>query len=196
MMVRILSVLPAVVGVVCALLVIGSLYSPALDPSRTNVPLVPCTDDTAGCPVGLTNEDLSAPTAFMLLEIELTIEWNKSDSSWIGVIKSPPPSGCEPDSNGLTACTADDFEFVAGGDSERDGSMVFQLKSGDYRFATASTDTSGLGGKQLVTITPEVSLNPAAEILLGIVAVLLFAGSGEMFAHNRILQAWQRFKEA
>ena len=117
MMVRILSVLPAVVGVVCALLVIGSLYSPALDPSRTNVPLVPCTDDTAGCPVGLTNEDLSAPTAFMLLEIELTIEWNKSDSSWIGVIESPPPSGCEPDSNGLTACTADDFEFVAGGDS-------------------------------------------------------------------------------
>ena len=115
---------------------------------------------------------------------------------WIGVIESPPPSGCEPDSNGLTACTADDFEFVAGGDSERDGSMVFQLKSGDYRFATASTDTSGLGGKQLVTITPEVSLNPAAEILLGIVAVLLFAGSGEMFAHNRILQAWQRFKEA
>ena len=185
MMVRILSVLPAVVGVVCALLVIGSLYSPALDPSRTNVPLVPCTAATAGCPVGLTNADLSAPTAFMLLEIELTI-----------VIESPPPSGCEPDSNGLTACTADDFEFVAGGDSERDGSMVFQLKSGDYRFATASTDTSGLGGKQLVTITPEVSLNPAAEILLGIVAVLLFAGSGEMFAHNRILQVWQRFKEA
>ena len=47
-----------------------------------------------------------------------------------------------------------------------------------------------------MTSKPEVSLSPAAEVLLGIVAVLLFAGSGEMFAHNRILQAWQRFKEA
>jgi hypothetical protein len=132
----------------------------------------------------------------MLLDIKLTIEWDKSDSSWIGVIESPPPDGCEPDSDGLTTCTANDFDFVAGGDGEDDGSMMFNLKPGDYRFATASTDTSGLGGKQLVTITPEVSLNPAAEILLGIVAILLFAGSGEMFAHNRIMRAWQRFKEA
>ncbi len=196
MMVRILSVLPAVVGVICALLVIVSLYGPTLDQSRTNVPLVPCTDDTTDCPVGLATEDLSAPTAFMLLDIKLTIEWDKPDSSWIGVIESPPPDGCEPDSDGLTTCTANDFDFVAGGDGEDDGSMMFNLKPGDYRFATASTDTSGLGGKQLVTITPEVSLNPAAEILLGIVAILLFAGSGEMFAHNRIMRAWQRFKEA
>ena len=196
MMIRILSVLPAVIGVICTLLLIVSLYGPTLDSSRTNIPLVPCTDDTAGCPVGMTSEDLSSPTAFMLLDIELTIEWDQSDSSWIGVIASPPPSGCEPDSNGLTTCTADDFDFIAGGGSEASGSLVFDLKPGDYRFTTASTDTSGVGGKQLVTITPEISLNPVAEVLLALVAILLLAGSGEMFVHERIMGVWKRFREA
>ena len=196
MMIRILSVLPAVIGVICTLLLIVSLYGPTLESSRTNIPLVPCTDDAAGCPVGMTSEDLSSPTAFMLLDIELTIKWNQSDSSWIGVITSPPPSGCEPDSNGLTTCTADDFDFIAGGGNEESGSLVFDLKPGDYRFTTASTDTSGVGGKQLVTITPEISLNPVAEVLLALVAILLFAGSGEMFVHERIMGVWKRFKEA
>ena len=196
MMIRILSVLPAVMGIICTLLLIVSLYGPTLDASRTNIPLVPCTDDTAGCPVGMTSEDLSSPTAFMLLDIELTIEWDQSDSSWIGVIASPPPSGCEPDSNGLTTCTADDFDFIAGGGNESSGSLVFDLKPGDYRFTTASTDTSGVGGKQLVTITPEISLNPVAEVLLALVAILLFAGSGEMFIHERIMGVWKRFREA
>lgn len=196
MMIRILSVLPAVMGVICALLLVVSLYGPTLDANRIKIPLVPCTDDAAGCPVGMTSEDLSSPSAFMLLDIELTITWNESDSSWIGVIASPPPSGCEPDSNGLTTCTAEDFDFIAGGDSEMDGTLAFDLKPGDYRFATASIGTSGIGGKQLVTITPEISLNPVAEVLLGLVAILLFAGSGEMFVHEKILGIWKRFKEA
>ena len=71
MMIRILSVLPAVMGIICTLLLIVSLYGPTLDASRTNIPLVPCTDDTAGCPVGMTSEDLSSPAAFMLLDLSL-----------------------------------------------------------------------------------------------------------------------------
>ena len=39
MMIRILSVLPAVMGVICALLVVVSLYGPTLDASRTDIPL-------------------------------------------------------------------------------------------------------------------------------------------------------------
>ena len=196
MMIRILSVLPAVVGVICALLLLVSLYGPTLDTSRTNIPLVPCTDDAAGCPVGMTSEDLSSPAAFMLLDIELTIEWSQPGDSWIGVIASPPPSGSEPDSSGLTACTADDFDFIAGGDSEKDGALEFDLKPGDYRFTTASTDTSGVGGEQQVTITPKIMLNPVVELLLAFVAILLFAGSGEMFVHERVMRFWKRFKEA
>ena len=73
---------------------------------------------------------------------------------------------------------------------------MFDLKPGYYRFTTASTDTSGVGGKQLVTITPEISLNPVAEVLLALVAILLFAGSGEMFIHERIMGVWKRFREA
>lgn len=196
MMIRILSILPAAMGVICAILVLVSLYSPILDTSRTDIPLVPCTDDdTTGCPVGLSGQNLSSPTAFMLLDIEVTIMWEQNATSWIGVIEEAP-EGCEPDSSGLTACTADDFEFVAGGPESEEGSLTFDLRPGKYRFATASTETSGLGGEQLVSITPEVALNPIVEILLAIVAILLLAGSGEMFAHRRIMRAWKRFKEA
>ena len=195
MMIRILSILPAAMGVICAILVLVSLYSPTLDSSRTDIPLVPCTDDDVGCPVGLSGDDMDSPLAFMLLDIEVTIEWDQFATSWIGVIESPPPDGCEPDSNGLTACTAEDFDFIAGGPEEDEGSLTFDLKPGDYRFATASTETSGVGGEQLVTITPQIALNPIAEILLAIVSVLLLAGSGEMFAHRSIMRAWKRFKD-
>ena len=146
MMIRILSILPALMGVICAILVLVSLYSPVLETSRTDIPRVPCTDDSAGCPVGLSGDDMSSPTAFILLDIEVTIEWEQFSTSWIGVIESPPPDGCEPDSSGLTACTAEDFDFIAGGAEEDGGSLTFNLKPGDYRFATASTDTSGVGG--------------------------------------------------
>ena len=195
-MIRILSVLPAVMGVICALLLIVSLFGVTLDQTRTNIPLVPCTDDNTGCPVGMSIEDLSVPTAFILLDIDLTIEWKEYDKSWLGIISSPPPSGCEPDSNGLTTCTADDFDFIAGGDGESDGSLEFNLNPGDYRFVTGSTDTSGFDGEQLVTTTTEMGLNPVVEVLLAFVAILLLAGSGEMFAHNWILGVWKRFKEA
>ena len=195
MMIRILSILPAAMGVICAILVLVSLYSPTLNSSRTDIPLVPCTDDDVGCPVGLSGDDMGSPLAFMLLDIEVTIEWDQFATSWIGVIESPPPDGCEPDSNGLTACTAEDFDFIAGGPEEDGGSLTFDLKPGDYRFATASTETSGVGGEQLVTITPQIALNPIAEILLTIVSVLLLAGSGEMFAHRSIMRAWKRFKD-
>ena len=195
MMIRILSILPAAMGVICAILVLVSLYSPTLDSSRTDIPLVPCTDDDVGCPVGLSGDDMDSPLAFMLLDIEVTIEWDQFATSWIGVIESPPPDGCEPDSNGLTACTGEDFDFIAGGPEEDGGSLTFDLKPGDYRFATASTETSGVGGEQLVTITPQIALNPIAEILLAIGSVLLLAGSGEMFAHRSIMRAWKRFKD-
>ena len=93
MMIRILSILPAAMGILCAVLVLVSLYSPTLEPSRTNIPLVPCTDDSAGCPVGMSGENLSSPTAFILLDIEVTIEWEEFATSWIGVIESPVPDG-------------------------------------------------------------------------------------------------------
>ena len=195
MMIRILSVLPAVMGVICALLLIVSLFGVTLDQTRTNIPLVPCTDDNTGCPVGMSIEDLSVPTAFILLDIDLTIEWKEYDKSWLGIISSPPPSGCEPDSNGLTTCTADDFDFIAGGDGESDGSLEFNLNPGDYRFVTGSTDTSGFGGEQLVTTTTEMGLNPVAELLLVLVSILLLAGSGEMFVHEKILRVWKRFRD-
>lgn len=44
-MVRILSILPGLVGGLCILMVLGSLVGINVDNSRTDVPIVPCTDD-------------------------------------------------------------------------------------------------------------------------------------------------------
>ena len=192
-MVRILSALPFAVGSVCVILVLGSLLGIGLDESRTNVPIVPCTDDSVGCLVGMTSDDMSVPTAFMLLDIRLTVEWDEPDRSWIGVIESPPPEGCDPDSNGLTSCTSDDFVFVEGGPSSEDGTFEFTLKRGDYRFVTAGKDGSTLD-EQIVTIETEAHLSSFVEIVLGGISIILLAGAGEMAFPIRSL--WKKFRDS
>ncbi len=192
-MVRILSALPFAVGSVCVILVLGSLLGIGLEESRTNVPIVPCTDDSVGCLVGMTSDDMSVPTAFMLLEIRLTVEWDEPDRSWIGVIESPPPEGCDPDSNGLTSCTSDDFVFVEGGPNSEGGTFEFTLKPGDYRFVTAGKDGSTLD-EQIVTIETEAHLSSFVEIILGGIGIMLLAGAGEMAFPIRSL--WEKFRDS
>ena len=192
-MVRILSALPFAVGSVCVILVLGSLLGIGLEESRTNVPIVPCTDDSVGCLVGMTSDDMSVPTAFMLLDIRLTVEWDEPDRSWIGVIESPPPEGCDPDSNGLTSCTSDDFVFVEGGPSSEGGTFEFTLEPGDYRFVTAGKDGSTLD-EQIVTIETEAHLSSFVEIVLGGISIILLAGAGEMAFPIRSL--WKKFRDS
>lgn len=192
-MVRLLSILPGAVGTVCALLVIGSLLGVSLDSSRTDVPIVPCTDDSVGCLVGMTSEDLEVPTSFVLLDIELTIKWDEPDRSWIGVIESPPPENCNPDSNGLTSCTSEDFDYVAGGPDSDEGEFEFTLEPGEYRFVTAGKDGSTLD-EQIVTIKTKIHFSSFVEIVLAGVAIMLLAGAGEMAFPIKSL--WKKFRES
>ena len=186
-MIRILASFPFLVGGLCILITFGSLVGIDIDDSRTDVPIVPCSDESVGCMV-----DLEVPNAFILLEIGMELEWDEPDRSWIGVI-SDYPEECEPDSNGLTTCTSDDFDFVAGGPDSEDGSFKFTLEPGEYRFVTAGKDGSTLD-EQLVTINPEIHLAGFVEIILFAIGLTLLLGASEMAFPIR--EMWKRFRDA
>ena len=193
-MVRILSVLPMFVGLLCATLLVLSIIGYSPPDSGTEVPIVPCTDSELGCNVGMTQDDINVPTAFILLDIRMEMQWDEPERAWLGVVKSEAKENCPPDSNGLTQCTWDDMEShrVAGG-PDSDGSLVFDIGPGKYRFVTAGKDGSSLDS-QLVTMSTSIHLSNLAEIALAAVSILLLAGAGEMAFPVRNL--WKRFKDA
>jgi len=194
MMIRLLSVLPGFVGVVCTLIVIFSLVGYSPNDSGAEVPIIPCTDSELGCNVGMTQSDMGVPTAFILLDIDLEVRWDEPDRAWLGVVDSGAAAECPPDSNGLTQCTWEDMSeyLVAGGPDSHD-SMVFEMDPGKYRFVSAGKDGASLDSQQVVMHT-SIHLNNYVEIALGAVSILLLAGAGEMAFPIRNL--WKRFMEA
>ena len=131
--VRILSVLPGAVGVLCLLIGAISVYGIDMNTERVQIPVVPCTEvSDQGSLVGMTGSDLEVPAGFMLMDIELTIEWSEPSKSWIGVVDASYADSCPPDGDGLTACTKDDFEFVSGG-PDSSGRFKFNLHTDLYQ---------------------------------------------------------------
>jgi len=192
-MVRVLSVLPGFVGFVCLILVVGSLLGVELDSTRVEATTVPClNDDAGGCPVGMTGSDFHVPWGFNLLDVEVNIEWSEPLKAWIGVVDASFAESCPPDSNGLTTCEAEDFEFIAGGPSV-DDSFTFTLEPGDYRFTSAGRDGSNLDD-QLVTISTTIHMAAAGEILLALVGILLMVGAVEMIYPIKLF--WKKFVDA
>ena len=180
MMVRILSILPALMGTICILILGASLYGYSSPDSGMEVPIIPCPEGSGGCIVGMTGEDMSVPGAFILLDVELSLEWAEPDRSWVAVVEAEAKEDCPPDANGLTPCTEDEVsKFIIAGGPQSDGSLEFQLKPGEYRFITAGKEGSGLDS-QTATLGTSVHLSDYVEIALGILTVLLFAGAGEM----------------
>ena len=115
-MVRVLGVLPGFVGFVCLVLLTASLVGIEIDSTRVQATSVPCLDDDAGgCLVGMTGSDFHVPWGFSLIDVEVNIAWDEPEKAWIGVVDAKYAENCPPDSNGLTSCEAEDFEFVAGG---------------------------------------------------------------------------------
>ncbi|MDP7002901.1 MAG: hypothetical protein QF911_04965 [Candidatus Thalassarchaeaceae archaeon] len=193
MMVRILSVLPGSMGLLCGIILILSLVGYSPDDSSIEVPIVPCTDSEAGCNIGMTGEDLSVPPAFVLLDIQLEVEWDEPERSWLAVVDAAAAEACPP-TNGLTSCTEENIQkFIVSGGSAADGALLFDLDPGDYRFVTAGKDGSGLDSQE-VTMRTSVHLDNFVEITLAVVTALLFAGAGEMaFPVRNILK---RFKNS
>jgi len=181
MMVRILSVLPMLVGLLCALILVLSLIGYQTQTTGNQVPIVPCSDDDAGCNVGMTIEDMKVPRAFGLLEITLDVEWKEPDRGWLGVVDSSAAEECPPDgSTGLTMCTEEEIaEFLVAGGPQNDGSMSFMVKPGSYRFVTAGYEGAGLDS-QMVEMTSSIHLDNYVEIILAGTSGLLLLGAGEM----------------
>jgi len=191
MMVRILSILPGTVGLLCSLILLISLIGYYPDDSRIDVPIVPCSDEEA-CFVGMTEQDLTVPRPFLLLEINLEVSWSEPDRGWLAVVRGEAAEVCPP-TDGLTSCTEEDIlDFIIDGGSNSD-ELALNMKPGNYRFVTGGQEGSGLDS-QLVTLSSSVHLNNYVELVLVIVSVLLFAGAGEMaFPLRRI---WKKFRDA
>jgi len=180
MMVRILSILPMLVGLLCALILVLSLIGYQTPESGTRAPIVPCSNDDAGCNVGMTPEDINVPSAFGLLEITLDVEWKEPDRGWLGVVDSSAAKECPPDSNGLTMCTEEEVKvFLVAGGPQNHGTMSFEVKPGSYRFVTAGYEGAGLD-EQLVVMTSSIRLDNFVELFLAGTSALLLLGAGEM----------------
>jgi hypothetical protein len=181
MMIRILSVLPMLVGLLCALILVLSLIGYQTQETGNEVPIVPCSDDEVGCNVGMTVEDMKVPMAFGLLEITLEVDWKEPERGWLGVVDASAAEDCPPDdSTGLTQCTEEQIgKFLVAGGPQSDGSMSFRVEPGSYRFVTAGYEGSGLDS-QRVEMTSSIHLDNYVEIVLAGTSGLLLIGAGEM----------------
>ncbi|MBC64423.1 MAG: hypothetical protein CMB15_02150 [Euryarchaeota archaeon] len=197
MMVRILSILPGFVGVLCVILLLGSLTGFSLPEERSVIDMVPCeSEDPELCLIAMTGDDISPPFIFGILDIDLEITWEKSEESWFAVVDSEAAVVCPPnDETLLTDCTVKDVEnfIIVGGSDEDDGIINWNIETDDYRIISGGRGAD-IGEQQVLTTNVEISLNLLVELMLGVISLTLFLGAGEMAFPIRKL--FQKFKES
>ena len=183
MMVRLLSVLPGFVGLLCVVLLLGSLRGIDLPSERSLIDMVPCEfEDPDLCLIAMTPE-ISPPTIFGILDIDLQISWQEADDAWFAVVNSDAAEVCPPDEESwLTECTVEDVEnyIIIGGPNELDGQMTWNIKTDDYRIITGGREGADIGDQQALTTSTQISLNWFVEFILALVSLTLFLGAGEM----------------
>ena len=183
MMVRLLSVLPGFVGLLCIILLLGSLRGIDLPSERSVIDMVPCEfEDPDLCLIAMTPE-ISPPTIFGILDIDLQISWQEADDAWFAVVNSDAAEVCPPDEESwLTECTVEDVEnyIIVGGPNELDGQMTWNIKTDDYRIITGGREGADIGDQQALTTSTQISLNWFVEFILALVSLTLFLGAGEM----------------
>tara|TARA_B100000475_G_scaffold196706_1_gene174666 strand:+ start:1558 stop:2151 length:594 start_codon:yes stop_codon:yes gene_type:complete len=197
MMVRILSILPGFVGVLCVILLLGSLTGFSLPEERSVIDMVPCeSEDPELCLIAMTGDDISPPFIFGILDIDLEITWEKSEESWFAVVDSEAAVVCPPnDETLLTDCTVKDVEnfIIVGGSDEDDGIINWNIETDDYRIISGGRGAD-IGEQQVLTTNVEISLNLLVELMLGVISLTLFLGAGEMAFPIRKL--FQKFRES
>ena len=197
MMVRLLSVLPGFVGLLCVILLLGSLRGIDLPSERSVIDMVPCEfEDPDLCLIAMTPE-ISPPTIFGILDIDLQISWQEADDAWFAVVNSDAAEICPPDEESwLTECTVEDVEnyIIIGGPNELDGQMTWNIKTDDYRIITGGREGADIGDQQALTTSTQISLNWFVEFILALVSLTLFLGAGEMAFP--IKQFFLKFRES
>ncbi|MAD56561.1 MAG: hypothetical protein CL974_03330 [Euryarchaeota archaeon] len=196
-MVRLLSVLPGFVGLLCVILLLGSLRGIDLPSERSVIDMVPCEfEDPDLCLIAMTPE-ISPPTIFGILDIDLQISWQEADDAWFAVVNSDAAEICPPDEESwLTECTVEDVEnhIIIGGPNELDGQMTWNIKTDDYRIITGGREGADIGDQQALTTSTQISLNWFVEFILALVSLTLFLGAGEMAFP--IKQFFLKFRES
>ena len=145
--------------------------------------MVPCEfEDPDLCLIAMTPE-ISPPTIFTILDIDLQISWQEADDAWFAVVNSDAAKVCPPDEESwLTECTVEDVEnyIIIGGPNELDGQMTWNIKTDDYRIITGGREGADIGDQQALTTSTQISLNWFVEFILALVSLTLFLGAGEM----------------
>jgi hypothetical protein len=183
MMVRILSILPGAVGVICSIMLIGSLIGVSLPEESSTIPQVPCeVDDSEICFIAMT-EVINPPMIFGLLDIDLEIKWSETTEAWFAIVESEAYVNCPPDiETKITECTADDVEefIIVGGVDEEDGTLSWDIGTEKYHIITGGREGADIGDMQVLTTKGEISFDWKVEIILVTISATLFIGAGEM----------------
>jgi len=183
MMVRILSVLPGAVGIICGIMLIGSLIGVSLPEEASTIPQVPCeVDDSEICFIAMT-EVINPPMIFSLLDIDLDIAWSEENEAWFAIVGTEAYVNCPPDSETkITECTADDVEefIIVGGEDEEDGTLSWDIGTEKYHIITGGREGADIGDMQVLTTSVEISFDWKVELILVVISVTLVIGAGEM----------------
>ena len=183
MMVRILSVLPGAVGIICGIMLIGSLIGVSLPEEASTIPQVPCeVDDSEICFIAMT-EVINPPMIFSLLDIDLDITWSEENEAWFAIVGTEAYVNCPPDSETkITECTADDVEefIIVGGEDEEDGTLSWDIGTEKYHIITGGREGADIGDMQVLTTSVEISFDWKVELILVVISVTLVIGAGEM----------------
>ena len=183
MMVRILSILPGAVGVICSIMLIGSLIWVSLPEESSTIPQVPCeVDDSEICFIAMT-EVINPPMIFGLLDIDLEIKWSETTEAWFAIVETEAYVNCPPDiETKITECTADDVEefIIVGGVDEEDGTLSWDIGTEKYHIITGGREGADIGDMQVLTTKGEISFDWKVEIILVTISATLFIGAGEM----------------
>ena len=196
MMVRILSILPGAVGVICSIMLIGSLIGVSLPEESSTIPQVPCeVDDSEICFIAMT-EVINPPMIFGLLDIDLEIKWSETPEAWFAIVETEAYVNCPPDiETKITECTADDVEefIIVGGENEIDGVLNWDIGTEEYHIITGGREGADIGDMQILTTNAKISFDWKVESILALISVTLFMGAGEMAFPIRKL--FQRFRD-
>ena len=182
MMVRIMSILPLLTGAFCVLLVLVGAIGYTSNSETVEVPIPPCipgSDDD--CEVGMNQDNLSVPQPFMLLDVTVKMHWDHGDDAWIGVVDvdSIDWDNCEPNDQGLTGCTASQFDIIAGGPSSQEG-LEWNLDPGETRFITGGRAGTLSLESNVVTYTYSIGMATLPMLILGVIGVTLCLAGVQM----------------
>ena len=163
--------IPLIVGIICLIIgIVGGIGYSGDGDEAIGVP--PCIEGNlivaGSCNVGMADQDIPVPDSFGLINVKVDVEWSLSENTWVGVVDSSYAEDCPPEDNGLTDCTKEEFEYVAGG-PDADGSFIWEMESGSYRFVTGSDPGTNPIDENQVTYTLDISMKISHVVILTLI---------------------------